>query len=79
MKKYIVRPGCVTSRSDGDRHYISAGMLMHLHQVQISECVIIRNKEDLYKLKGFRRNLINLIPRADGRYKKYNKQPDSGR
>lgn len=73
MLKYIVRPGYVFSRSDGDRHYISADKLIELHQVPISECVIIANKKDLYKLKGLKRELINLFPRTDGKYKKYNK------
>jgi len=72
MIKYIVRPGYVFSRSDGDRHYISAGQLMNLHRVTISECIIYRGKEDRYKLIGFKRKLINLFPRADGQYKKYN-------
>ena len=72
MKKYIVRPGYVMSKYDGDRHYISASQLIHLHGVQISECIIVRGPEDHYKLMGINRDLISLFPRADGNYKSYN-------
>ncbi|MDY6845035.1 MAG: hypothetical protein SVW57_13210 [Thermodesulfobacteriota bacterium] len=70
-KKYIVWPGYVTSKLDGDRHYISASQLMHLHGVQISECVIIRGPEDHYKLRRIHKDLIDLSPREDGEYKLY--------
>uniref|UniRef100_A0A6M3LH95 Uncharacterized protein n=1 Tax=viral metagenome TaxID=1070528 RepID=A0A6M3LH95_9ZZZZ len=74
MKKYIVYPGFVTSRNDGDRHYVSASQLIHLHKVQNSECIIVRGRRDYYKLHGINRELINLIPRSDGNYKSYNKR-----
>ena len=81
MKKYIVRPGYVFSRSDGDRHYVSAGQLMNLHGVCISECIIIRSSQDHYKLRHINRDLIDLFPRADGQYTKYNQplQPTANR
>ena len=68
MIKYIIYPGHVTSKEDGDRHYISAGELMHLYKVSIKECVIIRSERDHYKLRGFKRDLIQLYPRYDGDY-----------
>ena len=67
-KKYIIRPGYVVSRYDGQEHYISASALMNLYGVRISECVIIRSSQDYYKLRGFKRELINLAPRTDGIY-----------
>ncbi len=74
MIKYIVRPGYVTSRTDGSRHYISASRLMRLHGVHIRECIIVRGPEDHYKLRGIKKDLINLFPRADGKYKVFTKK-----
>jgi len=71
MIKYIVRPGYITPRTDGDQHYISASRLMQLHGIQPSECIIFRGPEDYHKLKGADKNLINVFPRADGKYKVY--------
>lgn len=72
VTKYVVWPGYVTSRSDGDRHYISASQLMCLYDVHSSECIIVHGPEDYYKLRGINRALINLVPRPDGNYKSYN-------
>ncbi len=69
MIKYIINPGYMISKSDGNMHYITAGMLMNLYQVKESECIIVRSEKDLYKLKGFNNTLINLYPRFDGKYK----------
>lgn len=77
MIKYIVHPGYVTSRSDGDKHYISAGQLMKLYAVKLSECIIITSESDKYKLRGLNRDLVSLFPREGGNYKKYNHQINS--
>jgi len=47
---------------------------MRLHGVKPQECVIFRNDKDYHaldKLRGIHRDLINLFPRADGKYKSY--------
>lgn len=65
MKKYLVCPGYVTSRHDGDRHYIGAESLMHLYGVKQEECVV---------WDGFSRwpeDLIPLRPRFRGDYEGY--------
>jgi len=64
--KYAIRPGYVRSMSDGDMHYISAGMLINLYQVSRAECLIV--KKDMRISESEERRLINLFPRADGNY-----------
>jgi hypothetical protein len=39
-KKYALHPGFVKSRTDGDRHYISAKYLAFLYGVDMRECEI---------------------------------------
>jgi len=74
MIKYIVWPGYIISKNDGDRHYISAEQLVSLYGVSIRECIVINGPEERYKLRGINRDLINLFPRADGKYKPYKKE-----
>jgi len=62
-KRYLVVPGWVRSRVDGDRHWIGAERLMRLYGVDPAECVISRGG-----MVG-RHELRLLIPRADGRYR----------
>ncbi len=62
MKKYLVKPGWVTSRTDGDRHWIPADKLIQLYQVNPKECIIYDPwQEDP-------QDLIVLRPRYDGNY-----------
>ncbi len=71
MKKYLLCPGPVTSKIDGDRHHISASDLARLYGVQMSECVV--RSESLISTRGRGLNenngLIELWPRYDGNYK----------
>lgn len=39
MKRYLLHPGYVVSRTDGDRHYITSQMLMKLYNVLPKDCV----------------------------------------
>ena len=63
-KKYLVKAGWMTSKTDGDRHFISAKKLMDLYRVNPRECVIFSDKfkylDDV--------DLIVLTPRYDGNY-----------
>ncbi len=62
--KYILCPGYVQSKFDGERHYIGWTKLAELYGVAMSECVI--NSEFRGALdKGLKR----LYPRPDGDYK----------
>ena len=39
MTTYVLVPGYVTSKSDGDRHYINAKQLQHLYGVDPTNCI----------------------------------------
>ncbi len=66
MKRYLVCPGWVMSRTDGDRHWIGASQLMQLYGVSPAECVIARNG---IVLPAYRRaDLIDLHVRYSGDY-----------
>lgn len=66
-KKYVVYPGFVQSRHDGDVHYITARQLMHLYGVRLSDCVVAQSDTDLLG-RDFT-GLIPLRPRYDGDYR----------
>lgn len=68
MKKYVIYPGWVGSRNDGDRHFVSSTQLMELHRVAPSECVIMRSG---VRPHGVSKDLIPLFPRTDGNYHNY--------
>lgn len=72
-KKYFVCPGMVTSKTDGQRHYINATMLMHLYGVDPEECEIYDPKpwwpRSLHLMAAERgKGLRILCPRFDGNY-----------
>lgn len=67
VKKYLIYPGYVTSRNDGERHYISAGQLIRLYRVDPAECIIYDGRAE--KLRGINVvDLINLFPVNSGVY-----------
>jgi len=44
-KQFLLIPGYVESRSDGDRHYIAAEELANLYGVSLKDCVVISSDE----------------------------------
>lgn len=66
-KNFLVVPGPILSRIDGDRHYISAGRLMDLYGVHREECIIIDSSRNAY-LYGRYEGCLILEPRFDGDY-----------
>lgn len=70
-KRYLVIPGTVTSKDDGEHHFVSASELMKLYGVDPAECTIVRRNviEGIeISLDGHPKNLIQLSPREDGNY-----------
>jgi len=69
MKRYIIHPGTMQSKTDGDIHFISASQLMRLYNVSPNECIIMdRMRPETYiglNLKEY----VHLYPRYDGNYK----------
>jgi hypothetical protein len=73
VKKYGLRPGWVTSKTDGDRHWVSAEQLARLYQVPMDECVMAPHpteyqlvRDRFWKVYGY---LPTLAPRFDGDYR----------
>jgi len=74
--KYAIHPGPVISKTDGDRHFVTADQLIALYQVDPQECVVVfREPLDKRKRKYWGSTnccecdgLIQLRPRYDGNY-----------
>lgn len=64
-KKYLILPGFVKSRNDGQRHFISAGQLMRLYKVHPSECIVWTQEG---AAEGYPEHLRRLAPRYSGDY-----------
>ena len=44
--RYLIYPGFVTSKTDGQRHYINARRLAALYKVSISDCLVMPEASD---------------------------------
>jgi hypothetical protein len=73
--KYLVCPGPVTSKTDGQLHSITASELMALYEVDPRECYIMPlmvgwpvsvREQERQKIESMK--LIRLAPRYDGKY-----------
>lgn len=64
--KYALHPGFVNSKTDGERHFITATMLAKLYGVKITECLVCRADHPSYGNNN--KELISLSPREDGNY-----------
>lgn len=65
--KYIIVPGYIKSKNDGEIHYISASQLMRLYKVNPLECIVALGKYWHRGRIGIE-SLIVLRPRYDGNY-----------
>lgn len=73
QKKYVVTGGYVTSRSDGQSHYIGPMRVIQLYEVRLDECEIYEPApwwpRSYYEMAEQRhKDLITLYPRSDGKY-----------
>lgn len=77
--KYILFPGWVVSKNDGQRHYISYRKLAALYGVNLRDCVVFDH--EIYEvlprhlfvsaskeLQAMHPGAIGLHPRYDGNY-----------
>lgn len=62
--KYIIHPGNVSSKYDGDVHYISTKQLIKLYKVNPKECLEFCEDSSICKQK----KLIHLFPKYNGDY-----------
>ncbi len=66
MKKYLVFPGEVRSKTDGDIHHIGFARLCDLYDISMREAI---NYDTLQPFEQSRFNgLIRLFPRESGDY-----------
>lgn len=64
MKRFVIHPGPVVSKTDGQLHHVTASELMRLYHVPASECVIARASFPGGRdLRRYPKNLIHLRPR----------------
>ena len=76
-KKYILCPGWVTSKVDGDQHFINEAQLIRLYGVSPRECVSARSPSRLSEMDT--EVMIELRPRYDGDYRLDRRtRPESG-
>ncbi|WP_156136055.1 hypothetical protein [Delftia sp. ZNC0008] len=77
--RYLLCPGVVPSRTDGDRHFIGASELAALYGVRMAACLILpedgHRADPQYRwlrqqllARADRGELIALRPRRDGKY-----------
>ena len=68
--KYVVCPGYIRSKTDGDRHFITASQLIHLYGVDPTECIVRRHDMSEHEERLFRapEDAIHLYPRYNGDY-----------
>ena len=67
-KKYLVIAGYVTSKTDGDKHYIGGSDLIKLYNVDYGDCIIVNPRESL---DDYPDGLIALRPLYHGGYDTY--------
>jgi hypothetical protein len=67
-QRYLLCPGWVTSKNDGQRHYIDGPQLAHLHGVSLRDCVILDGRRSRIVSHLEYEGLTRLAPRFDGNY-----------
>ena len=68
-KKYLIFPGTIRSKRDGDEHYVTAHDIIYLYRVNHMECIIIRDKYDLRGIDQW--EYIHLEPNWRGEYETF--------
>ena len=63
--RYIIHPGYVKSKIDGQPHFISAERLIALYKVNPKQCILASSDLHGYSSTDF----IHLYPLYDGNYK----------
>lgn len=72
MTRYVLHPGYVTSKNDGQEHFIGGPRLAKLYGVDIRDREAVVFGDDL----GYREQPgdVHLYPRYDGNYDIQNKE-----
>lgn len=72
--QYILFPGSITSRVDGQHKYVCSHQLARCYGVQLARCLIIEERDRLSFVNE--RKLPELWPRFDGDYRKADGSPN---
>lgn len=69
MTTYVLCPGYVISKTDGQRHFVDERQLAALYGVRLRECEVM--PERMFARFGWRppADAVYLCPRYDGDYK----------
>ena len=68
-KKYAVFGGHVTSRNDGQRHYVPASRVADLYGVSRQDCYLVNDNGEFGDMLNLPKGLTYLHPDPTGRYK----------
>ena len=68
MTRYVLHPGYVTSRTDGDRHYIGSSDLLRLYGVDPRAHTLTLADHIDHRCYRARDGDVHLHPRFDGNY-----------
>lgn len=76
MKKYCLHAGWITSRNDGDIHFITTRQLHNLYNLKTEEYVVcMRCHRDIpgtspkaMRCESYNEKYVHLFPRHDGNY-----------
>jgi hypothetical protein len=63
---YLLCPGWVTSKNDGQKHYIDGPQLARLYGLSLRDCVILDGRRS--RIIREYEELTRLAPRFDGNY-----------
>ncbi|BAO20640.1 hypothetical protein [Pseudomonas phage PPpW-3] len=66
-RKYVLHPGNITSKRDGQSHYVSAANLADLYSVPMRDCIVDLGDGSHATLCV--PGATHLYPRADGDYR----------
>lgn len=69
MIRYVIKPGHVTSRTDGQRHFVGFNDLLRLYRLRREECICWPSEhEDPVGSFTIPQGCIVIEPRYDGNY-----------
>ena len=69
-ERFVLHPGYVTSRNDGQDHWINGDQLAGLHGLHRRDCIIVKADSPSYRKERYA-HMVHLYPRYDGCYPNY--------
>lgn len=66
--KYLLIPGYVWSKTDGQEHFVGSVQLANLYGVPLSQCMTYDYDRDRGRMDHWFKDLIKLRPQSSGNY-----------